>query len=105
VAPTNGSSYLQISPGGPGQGFSLQVQSFNPTDLNLVPASGGATHPMGIFRIDMSTPASSSAPCTAGQMTFDASYQYDCVATNTGWIKPVTEDSRTSLARKGGYQS
>jgi len=31
----------------------------------------------------LTTPASSSAPCTAGQFTDDANYHYVCVATNT----------------------
>ncbi len=31
----------------------------------------------------VATPASSSAACTAGQFAFDASFHYDCVATNT----------------------
>ncbi len=83
VAPANASGYLQLSPGTAGQPFSLAVLNGAATDLALAGAGGGAVHPQGAFRIDMATPASSSAPCTAGQTTFDASYQYDCVATNT----------------------
>ncbi len=83
VAPANASGYLQLSPGTAGQPYSVQVLNAAATDLNLAGAAGGAVHPQGAFRIDMATPASSSAPCTAGQTTFDANYQYDCVAANT----------------------
>ncbi len=83
VAPGNASGYLQLSPGTAGQPYSMQVLNGTATDLNLAGASGGAVHPQGVFRIDMATPASSTAPCAAGQTTFDANYQYDCVAANT----------------------
>ena len=35
------------------------------------------------FQAPLGTPASSSAPCTAGQFEDDANYHYVCVATNT----------------------
>jgi hypothetical protein len=34
----------------------------------------------------VSTPGSATDPCTAGQWSYDASYHYDCVATNT-WVR------------------
>jgi hypothetical protein len=34
------------------------------------------------FHVNLSTPASSSAPCIAGQIGADANYIYICVATN-----------------------
>lgn len=37
----------------------------------------------------VSTPASSSATCTAGQQAVDAAFHYDCVATNT-WRRVAT---------------
>jgi hypothetical protein len=36
----------------------------------------------GSFHINLATPSSSSAPCTAGQIGADAKYVYICVATN-----------------------
>jgi hypothetical protein len=82
-AASSASSYLQLSPGGTGAPFLLQTQSVAQTDLAMRGASGGAVHPMGAFMIDMSTPASSSAACRAGQVTFDTNYEYFCIATNT----------------------
>jgi hypothetical protein len=35
------------------------------------------------YRETLATPASSTAPCTAGQFTDDVNYHYVCVATNT----------------------
>jgi hypothetical protein len=37
----------------------------------------------GSFHVNLTTPSSSSAPCTAGQIGADANYIYVCVATNT----------------------
>jgi hypothetical protein len=37
----------------------------------------------GGFHVNLATPASSSAPCTAGQIGADAKYVYVCVATNS----------------------
>ncbi len=37
----------------------------------------------GSFHVNLATPASSSAPCTAGQIGADAKYIYVCVAANT----------------------
>jgi hypothetical protein len=37
----------------------------------------------GMYMEKLTTPASSSAPCTAGQFTDDANYHYVCVAANT----------------------
>jgi hypothetical protein len=39
-------------------------------------------HTTGSFQVNLATPASSSAPCTAGQIGADANYIYVCVATN-----------------------
>jgi hypothetical protein len=36
----------------------------------------------GSFHVNLATPASSSAPCTAGQIGADANFVYVCVATN-----------------------
>lgn len=45
-----------------------------------VNASGVYT--TGSFHVNLDTPSSSSAPCTAGQIGADAKYVYVCVATN-----------------------
>ncbi len=45
-----------------------------------VNASGVYT--TGSFHVNLATPSSSSAPCTAGQIGADAKYVYVCVATN-----------------------
>lgn len=37
----------------------------------------------GGFHVNLATPASSSSPCTTGQIGADAKYMYVCVATNT----------------------
>ncbi|KMO16252.1 hypothetical protein [Methylobacterium platani] len=44
----------------------------------------------GTFRVlSPSTPASATAPCAAGTMTWDAGYAYVCVATNTWKRSPL----------------
>jgi hypothetical protein len=45
---------------------------------NIVGSSGY----FGSFQVNLATPSSSSAPCTAGQIGADAKYIYVCVATN-----------------------
>ena len=52
------------------------------TTLALSP-SGGRTTIGGPLQLTPSTPASSSAACTAGQIATDASYIYACTSTNT----------------------
>ncbi|MGB9198623.1 MAG: hypothetical protein WCB53_17000 [Terriglobales bacterium] len=37
----------------------------------------------GSFHVNLATPSSSSAPCTAGQIGADQNYVYVCIATNT----------------------
>lgn len=48
---------------------------------NIVAA--GDVQTSGYFHETLTTPASSTATCTAGQFTDDANYHYVCVATNT----------------------
>ncbi|PIK70233.1 hypothetical protein CS379_25755, partial [Methylobacterium frigidaeris] len=43
----------------------------------------GRTTARGVLNTPLSTPASSSAPCTAGDWAHDAGFVYTCVATNT----------------------
>jgi hypothetical protein len=58
--------------------------------LTINTATGGnlqvnanGVYTTGSFHVNLATPASSSAPCTAGQIGADAKYIYVCVATNT----------------------
>jgi hypothetical protein len=58
--------------------------------LTINTATGGnlqvnanGVYTTGSFHINLATPASSSAPCTAGQIGADAKYIYVCVAANT----------------------
>ena len=46
----------------------------------------------GSFHVNLATPSSSSAPCTAGQIGADAKYIYVCVATNT-WKRSALSSS------------
>jgi hypothetical protein len=45
--------------------------------------NGNGVFTTGSFHVNLATPSSSSAPCTAGQIGADAKYIYVCVATNT----------------------
>jgi hypothetical protein len=45
--------------------------------------NGNGVYTTGSFHVNLATPSSSSAPCTAGQMGADAKYIYVCVAENT----------------------
>lgn len=45
--------------------------------------NGNGVYTTGSFHVNLATPASSSAPCTAGQIGADAKYVYVCVAPNT----------------------
>jgi hypothetical protein len=83
IALAGSNAYAQMGPTGAGQAYIIQVLSSVATDLDLIASNGGTVHASGKFRVDMHTPASSSEPCVGGQITFDANYQYDCVATNT----------------------
>lgn len=50
--------------------------------LNFTVTPAGAVNAVG-YRETLTTPASSSATCTAGQFTDDANFHYVCTATNT----------------------
>jgi hypothetical protein len=45
--------------------------------------NGTGVYTTGSFHVNLETPASSSAPCIAGQIGADANYMYVCVAENT----------------------
>ena len=71
------SAWSALSPGTSGQVLQTGGSSADPSWTN----SGGSA-PFG-------TPATSGATCTQGQIEFDASYVYTCVATNT-WRRVAT---------------
>jgi hypothetical protein len=54
-------------------------------DIALVVSKGAGVFGVVLVEnpVEFGTPASSSAACTQGQMEFDATYIYTCVATNT----------------------
>lgn len=59
---------------------------FTDNGLFMINAIGGSMAGFwndGRIQMPLTTPASSSAACTAGQTTHDANYHYVCVATNT----------------------
>jgi hypothetical protein len=97
--PTNGSvdvgnlanvaatPYLDLN----GFGTPQNVRMINDANgqLTINTSTGGnlqinetGVHTTGSFQVNLATPASSSAPCTAGQIGADANYIYVCVATN-----------------------
>lgn len=58
-------------------------------NLKLVPKGAGVVDASAGVLIGFGTPATSSATCTQGQIEFDASYVYTCVAANT-WRRVAT---------------
>jgi hypothetical protein len=79
--------YLNLN----GFGTSSNVRMINDANgqLTINTVTGGklqvnadGVYTTGSFHLNLATPASSSAPCTAGQIGADAKYIYVCVATN-----------------------
>jgi hypothetical protein len=75
-----------------GLGTSQNVRMINDANgqLTITTATGGnlqingnGVFTAGSFHVNLATPSSSSAPCTAGQIGADAKYIYVCVAANT----------------------
>ncbi len=52
--------------------------------------NGDGVYTTGSFHLNLATPASSSAPCAAGQIGADAKYIYVCVAPNTWKRSPLS---------------
>ena len=87
----NGGGYANVT-AGLGKGFEVYVNGTNGTvvtgtDALSISSFGnttfGGTVTIPTIITPLSTPASSSAPCTAGQIGADANYVYVCTATNT----------------------
>jgi hypothetical protein len=57
-------------------------------DTSVLQSCGAGVVLHAPIQIQMHTPSSSREPCAVGTTTFDASYQYDCVAKNT-WRRMV----------------
>jgi hypothetical protein len=86
-ANSSATPYLDLN----GFGTSQNVRMINDANgqLTINTVTGGnlqinetGIHTNGSFQVNLATPASSSAPCAAGQIGADANYVYVCVATN-----------------------
>lgn len=88
--PANASAtpYMNLN----GFGTSNNVRMINDANgqLTINTVTGGnlqvnanGVYTSGSFHVNLATPSSSSAPCTAGQIGADAKYIYVCVAANT----------------------
>ncbi|MGB6386955.1 MAG: hypothetical protein WBD25_12040 [Terriglobales bacterium] len=87
-ANTSATPYINLN----GFGTSNNVRMINDANgqLTINTVTGGnlqvnasGVYTTGSFHVNLATPASSSAPCTAGQIGADAKYIYVCVAPNT----------------------
>jgi hypothetical protein len=87
LANSSATPYLDLN----GFGTSQNVRMINDANgqLTINTSTGGnlqinetGVHTTGSFQVNLATPASSSAPCTAGQIGADANYVYVCVAAN-----------------------
>ena len=87
LANTSATPYINLN----GFGTSDNVTMINDANgqLTIKTVTGGnlqiganGVSTTGSFRVNLATPASSSSPCTVGQIGADAKYIYVCVATN-----------------------
>lgn len=67
---------------GPGKALILTAPNGSSATYLTGDANGNA-HLSGAILLPQGTPATSSSPCTTGQMQIDSDYIYSCVATNT----------------------
>jgi hypothetical protein len=88
LANASATPYINLN----GFGTSNNVRMINDANgqLTINTVTGGnlqvnanGVYTTGSFHVNLATPASSSAPCTAGQIGADAKYIYVCVAANT----------------------
>jgi hypothetical protein len=88
LANSSATPYVDLN----GLGTSQNVRMINDANgqLTINTATGGnlqingnGVFTAGSFHVNLATPFSSSAPCTAGQIGADAKYIYVCVAANT----------------------
>ena len=87
LANSSATPYLDLN----GFGTTQNVRMINDANgqLTINTLTGGnlqinetGVHTTGSFQVNLATPASSSAPCTAGQIGADANFIYVCVAAN-----------------------
>ncbi|HLX85496.1 MAG TPA: hypothetical protein VKR59_16460 [Terriglobales bacterium] len=88
-ANTSATPYLDLNGFGTSQNNVRMINDAN-GQLTINTVTGGnlqvnasGVYTTGSFHVNLATPASSSAPCTAGQIGADAKYVYVCVAANT----------------------
>ncbi|MFZ0478892.1 MAG: hypothetical protein WAL71_07060 [Terriglobales bacterium] len=89
TANSSATPYIDLNGFGTSQNNVRMINDAN-GQLTINTATGGnlqvnatGVYTTGSFHVNLATPASSSAPCTAGQIGADANYVYVCVATNT----------------------
>jgi hypothetical protein len=86
---SNGSATPYVNLNGFGTSHDVSMINDANGQLTINTATGGnlqvnenGIFTTGSFHVNLATPSSSSAPCTAGQIGADANYIYVCVATN-----------------------
>jgi hypothetical protein len=89
LANTSATPYIDLNGFGTSQNNVRMINDAN-GQLTINTVTGGnlqvnanGVYTTGSFHVNLSTPASSSAPCTAGQIGADTKYVYVCVATDT----------------------
>ena len=89
LANSSATPYLDLNGFGTSQNNVRMINDAN-GQLTINTVTGGnlqvnetGVYTTGSFRVNLATPSSSSAPCTAGQIGADAKYIYVCVAANT----------------------
>jgi hypothetical protein len=85
---TSATPYINLNGFGTSQNNVRMINDAN-GQLTIDTVTGGnlqvnatGVYTTGSFHVNLATPSSSSAPCTAGQIGADAKYVYVCVATN-----------------------
>jgi hypothetical protein len=89
LANSSATPYIDLNGFGTSQNNVRMINDAN-GQLTINTATGGnlqvnanGVYTTGSFHVNLATPSSSSAPCTAGQIGADAKYIYVCVAANT----------------------
>ena len=89
LANTSATPYINLNGFGTSQNNVRMINDAN-GQLTINTVTGGSlqvnetgVYTAGSFHVNLATPASSSAPCVAGQIGADANYVYVCVAANT----------------------
>lgn len=89
LANSSATPYIDLNGFGTSQNNVRMINDAN-GQLTINTVTGGnlqvnesGVYTTGSFHVNLATPSSSSAPCTAGQIGADAKYIYVCVAANT----------------------